>query len=300
MFSNFLKVPLAISYLLVSIIFLISFTLGFVFLDRNYILNSLNKESTYSNLTQILKVEGKKYVVDQIVKSEGNTAASQMRKEVEKSVEPFMSFVTVDNVKDFFDTNIINLIFYLRGDSETWYFYLPLSKWGVLKQFKNSIPEYLSSTNINVKGILEFQNKDLPQINLIDNMRYSYRNLLILTLISILTLIVILIFYSLLSRNKVRESVGSLLTITGIFFILLAWVSRSASSLILSTLVSGDLFTSLSSIFVPILINPISIIFAVYGMLSFIIGIILFNSKKKTLKKGWQNKNELVSKAKLR
>ena len=277
MISALIKLFLATIYLIISFSMLVSIYLGFIVLDRSYIVKSLNQDGAYGKIANILNKEGRIYILDQITKSQNSSLTSDQRRVLEENVDGWINFITRENVAEFFDKNVGNMILYMRDDVKNWYVYLPLEKWGITQKLDGQIPDYLKTTNIDLKILLESQNQNKQTKAVVDNLRYTYKNTLLFSGVSFLSTFFILLFYSFVSRKKFRESVGALLTFTGIFYLLIAWFFQTLTTFTLSSSGSGDFFQYIVKVLLPVFARPLSTTFTVYGILTFFLGIILFN-----------------------
>lgn len=293
MLSKFFK------FILFNLLFLLSFVTLFAIFVRFAILNTLfytysfNKNGVYENLAKGIKNAATDALTQQFSKTENYSSMTiDERQEVEKQVESFTSFINKDAVKDFLEVNIANITSYLNNKADILYIYLPIGKWGLPGETTNNIPQYLKDTNIDTRDILKNTKRDSAE-NLIflENLKYSSKYVDYAITVGVVSEIIFVFFYLLVSKKGTRyQSLGKLFSLLGVLTLILSWMSYTASKIVTEGLAYKTNWSEIvSGTLLPIFLQPLIIVFTIFGLVALVIGIVLYNKT---------GKNQLVNEAK--
>ena len=293
MLSKFFK------FILFNLLFLLSFVTLFAIFVRFAILNtsfytySFNKNGVYENLAKGIKNAATDALTQQFSKTENYSSMTiDERQEVEKQVESFTSFINKDAVKDFLEVNIANITSYLNNKADILYIYLPIGKWGLPGETTNNIPQYLKDTNIDTRDILKNTKRDSAE-NLIflENLKYSSKYVDYAITVGVVSEIIFVFFYLLVSKKGTRyQSLGKLFSLLGVLTLILSWMSYTASKIVTEGLAYKTNWSEIvSGTLLPIFLQPLIIVFTIFGLVALVIGIVLYNKT---------GKNQLVNEAK--
>lgn len=293
MFSKIFKFILFILIFIVSLIILFTVYTKFFLLDAAFYTSSFNNNGVYENLAKGTRNAASDAFRQKLTSNENFTQMTiEQRQQVEKQVENATSFINKESVKDFIEINIQNFISYLNNKAEILYIYLPIEKWGLPSQTTSNIPEYLKNTNIDVRDILRNTSKNsLENQAFLESIKNFSKYLLYLLIIGIITEVFLVSVYILVSKKgKRNESSGKLFSLLGIVMIILSWLTFTASKIVTEGLIYQTNWSEiLTGTLLPIFFQPLIILFTVFGALSLLLGVVLYNKK---------NKNQLVNEAK--
>ena len=295
MLSNLTKFILFNIILILSFISIIGFYGKFIVINESFYTYTLKRDNTYRNLTKSIKFTAQEQILNQFTKTpEYQNLTATEKQEVNNQIKNLISFIDENNVSDFLTKNISNISGYLHNHPGDLYLYIPIKNWGFAKEALDRIPDFLKRDNITVNELLKTQSMDTANnLKILSSLKYTSYFLLITILISCAIEILLIFLYSLISRKGERiQAIGKLLTFSGIITLLVSWILYSVQNIALQRFIlqngqNGNLTFTL----LPIFIEPLIFIFAVYGLMELISGIILFNMK---------NNKQLVSKAKFR
>lgn len=293
MLSKFFKFILFNLLFLLSFITLFAVFVRFALLNSSFYTYSFNKNGVYENLAKGIKNAATDALTKQFNKTENySSMAVEERQEVQKQVGNFTAFINKDAVKDFFEVNIVNITSYLNNKSDVFYVYLPIGKWGLPTDTTSNIPEYLKNTNIDVRDILKNRKQDTEEnLAFLEYLKYSSKYVEYCIGSGITLEIFLTFLYLLISKKGTRyESAGKLFSLWGTLILILSWITYTASKIATEGLVyKTDWSEILSGTLLPIFLQPLIIIFTIFGIVMLLTGIVLYNKK---------GKNQLVNEAK--
>ena len=279
------KFIVTILVLILTIASLFVIYIKFILLNKNYYTYSFNKNGTYENLSRGLKGLTKEMLIDDISGTiDYDNLTLGQRQEIEVQAERYTAFINKNNVKDFTETNLSNILKYLKNRSEYLIIYLPLEKWAISKEILDQMPDYLKTTNLDAREILinlKTANENTDLLGIFESLKLTDKYLNS-ALFAVLTLNVIFfsLYYFLTNKEKRGSSMGKLLSFLGVIILISSWVLFTAQHIFAEGLAFKNTWNEvLLGTLVPIFINPIVLIFAMFGLVSLITGIILFNKQ---------------------
>ena len=279
------KFIISILILSLTIASLFIIYIKFILLNNYFYIYSFNKNYAYENLSRGLKGLTNKMLIDNMTSSvDYDNLTLGQRQEIEAQAERYTAFINEDNVKDFTETNISYLLRYLKNRSEYLIIYLPLEKWALPKEILDGLPNYLKTTTLDAREILinrKTANENADLLGILERLKLTDKYVNI-TLFIVLTLDIIFfsLYYFLTEKEKRVPSMGKLLSFLGVIILISSWVLFTAQQIFAEGLAFKNTWSEvLSGTLVPIFINPIVLIFTLFGLISLITGIILFNKR---------------------
>jgi len=139
------KIVLNILFVVAVVLFSISLTLKFQILDTNFWKKTFNDDGIYSQLSTAIKNN----LDNQVVAGGGS----------KNDAAPLTSLVTPDNLKDFIDNNIDNLLGFINGKNKEIVIYIPVKRIPIsllpigIGRISEQMPIGNLLTEFNVQGI---------------------------------------------------------------------------------------------------------------------------------------------------
>jgi len=155
--KTFVRTLIGFFTVITIIYLLILTTLVFFLLNPRFYQNSFSKPGVYKNLEKGLKAYARNSLRMELAqqnKSYNNLTVGQ-RKEIDTQIEKLLTPISEENIRDFSDKNIQNILIYANGKTPELTIYLPIMKWGLPKESIERLPDYLTTENINVTQVLE-------------------------------------------------------------------------------------------------------------------------------------------------
>lgn len=293
MLSTIAKILISILIFLSSLIFLILLFLKLIVLNEAFYAYSLHRGDTYTNLAKALKGAARQSVINQVNQTQNYEALTVgQRQTIDAQIETYTTFINEQNLQNFLEPNLKNILNYLGNKSPYLMFYFPINDWNLPQKTISQIPDYFKSGEINASQLIEnnpkFSAQDLVILHNIKNTQ-SY---ITMALFASIVLNLILIFiYSLFYKKSKKQGLGKMLSFIGIAVLVLGWIIFTANNIFAQGLAFktgwGEI---LAGTLVTLYATPLVYIFTIYGLTLLIYGVILFNKK---------DKSKLVSKAKL-
>ncbi|MGA3291953.1 MAG: hypothetical protein ABSC49_02260 [Candidatus Microgenomates bacterium] len=259
------KIFLSLLFILFFIIFSLSLTFKFQFLNENFWLNTFGANGTYIKLSQVINDNLENQVV-----SQGGKASD---------VKVLTDLVTPMNLEDIVDKNIENFLGFVNGKNNQIMLYLPVSEVP-----SSLIPKSSEETGdeISLQEFLKEANINLISDSQIENIRVlSIATNIALFSSTVLLILILLALYKLTDQSKRFGFIGGTLLFSGILIFIGAEILVILRTSLANYLPGGaDLARAIVGVTIPPLLEEILRFWLVEAIIAFGIGILLFFVKK--------------------
>jgi hypothetical protein len=227
--KSFIKLVIGLLTIISLIIFMLASTVTFFLLNPKYYISAFNTPGVYTNIQNGLKTSARDSLRAQLANEQINydELTIGQRQQIDTQIETLLTPINEENIRDFSEKNITNILNYINAKSDRLVIYLPLTSWGLTDESLQQFPDYFKTTNIDLIKIKE----DHPEVNInteqITNLYNLGGKIKSIWLISLALTIVLLLIHLVLGDRKFRfVRTGRLLTGGGIIILFLAWVIR--------------------------------------------------------------------------
>ncbi len=248
-----------------------SATLKFQLLQADFWESAFEKDNVYSKITDIVKES----VVSQTVEKGGNAL----------EIKVITDLITPENVKDFVNKNLENLLDYSNGIAKELMVYIPVGRApkGFLPVNFENLPETMPVTSLltklNISGISQTEIQYIPLI--------GRATLLLLVLSLSLLLICFLVLFVFIDTDRKFVWPGIAFIVNGFVLLLVYVYSYSIrSQIVKNTFMKGDISETVFETIAYPAIKGVGNIYFIVGICAFACGVGLILLKKLRKKPG--------------
>jgi len=206
--------------------FLLTTTLVAQLLNPNFLTKSLKKPGVYGYVEQALKIAARDALRENLKKEGVNleNLTTGQRAKIEKEMDTLLNPITKENIQEFSEANIHNILDYVNGKSDRLIIYLPLKKWGIAEAQTSQLPEYLTNENLDVLELIDQGNLNMSktEVTSIKNLGVKIRFWWIVSIISLS--LTIFLHYLLGGKDRKLENTLSFMFYEGFITLLGAWI----------------------------------------------------------------------------
>lgn len=259
----FVQSLLIICFIPILVIFILAGTVKINLLSFNFWQKNLSKNNTYTELSVSLKTLAE----SKTIKGGGN----------KDDIKILTNIASPENVKDFVDNNLLNIINYANGKGDTLMAYIPISKLPKSISLKS---DALSKDEIPMNVLLsKFNIASSIPISQLARIGKAASYITTLSLALLILIIFLLIFLTAPGSRFFSISIGIFLT--GLIFLLFVNAGSSALNSSTKNLVNiSELTTRLLSILVTPIFTKILQVWTYVCLIFMFIGIGLLFAKK--------------------
>jgi hypothetical protein len=206
--------------------FLLTTTFVVQLLNPSFWIKNLKKPGVYGYMEQALKIAARDGLRENLKKEGINleNLTTGQRAIIEKEMDVLLNPITKENIQEFSEANINNILNFVNGKSERLIIYLPLKKWGIPSAQSTQLPEYLTNENLDLIELIDQGNLNMSKTT-ISSIKNSGVKIRIWWLISIISLsLTLFLHYVLGGKDKKLESTLSFMFYGGIITLFGAWI----------------------------------------------------------------------------